>query len=97
MTTLPFINLQRSSQSSALILSFLLMLLPLMGLAQGGAAEVTIMLPGDVPLVMVKIPAGTFQMGSPEGESGQDGGHPAAVAGSHGDTNAHGVWRSHRR
>ena len=69
MTAFPFIKQQRSSRSSALILSFFLMLLPLAGLAQD---EVTIMLPGDVPLVMVKIPAGTFMMGSPEDERGND-------------------------
>jgi formylglycine-generating enzyme required for sulfatase activity len=34
--------------------------------------SVTIMLPGDVPLVLVPIPAGTFVMGSPETERSRD-------------------------
>ncbi len=35
-----------------------------------GPPEITFMLPGNVPLVMARIPAGTFQMGSPATYSG---------------------------
>ena len=40
---------------------------------EGEGATKTIMLPGDVPLVMVWIPAGTFQMGVSAGEGESEG------------------------
>ena len=54
------------SNSLFLIMFLALNLMPQTALGQ----EVTVMLPGDVPMVLVKIPAGTFQMGSPAGERG---------------------------
>jgi len=39
--------------------------------AVGASEEITITLPGEVPLVMVRISAGTFTMGSPDSESGR--------------------------
>ena len=44
---------------------------PVAPTASSGAREITVMLPGKVPLVFVRIPAGTFTMGSPGGERGR--------------------------
>jgi formylglycine-generating enzyme required for sulfatase activity len=52
------------------ILAVLLFALPTPGLAASAGDEVTIMLPGDVSLVMVRIAAGQFMMGSPDDERG---------------------------
>jgi formylglycine-generating enzyme required for sulfatase activity len=42
--------------------------------SSGGGSDETVMLPGDVPLEMVWIPAGTFMMGSPDDEQDRSGG-----------------------
>ena len=39
--------------------------------------DVTVMLPGDVPMTLTHIPAGTFMMGSPDGERGDVFGNEA--------------------
>ena len=58
--------IRKSNNRSIFVLLFALILFPFTALAE----EVTVMLPGDMPMTLVKVPAGTFLMGSPEGERG---------------------------
>ncbi len=65
LTTMFIIGQPRIS-SFYLVLLFTLLLLP----QTIRAEEFTVILPWGVPMTLVEVPAGTFQMGSPQGERG---------------------------
>jgi len=54
--------------ATVMVLVLVILLLPVT--AAAAPKEITVMLPGDVPMVLVLVPKGSFQMGSPEDERG---------------------------